>query len=252
MRVKLNIYILSIVVIVLLCILRCIYVKVYEGFVEGNIYVFYHIYCNNNTLEVLKEQVATIIESGLERRSNAIYCFLTGDAQYIEAVKSYIGTLPGKFIVKSVGVGDTSYERFTLNKITGIIQDSDKFLYMHTKGVSTADKSKKNNILLWRKYMEYALIERYQDCLNALDTYDIVGVAYATRIIGPHFSGNFWWSRGSYYIELQKSVKIGEGYWDPESYIFKNNPKYYVIDKTVPIDADLYNMPVRPELYRGK
>lgn len=248
MRVNLSIYIIAICIIISLYILNN--TLVYEGFSEYRVFVFYHIYCNQNTLEVVKDQTTTIINSGLYNRANNIYCFLAGDEVHVMEIKKYIESLPDKFVVKAVGVGDNSYERFTLNKIADTIQETDKFLYIHTKGVATSDESKKNNILLWRKYMEYQLIDRYDECIAALDKYDVVGVAYATRLIGPHFSGNFWWSTGTYYINLQKSVKIGDGYWDPESYLFKNNPRYNIIDNTVPFNADLYNMSIYPSMYK--
>jgi hypothetical protein len=248
MRVKFSIYILAIVAILLLYILS--YRISHEGFTENKVYVFYHIYCNKNTLDVVKEQTSTIIDSGLYERVDAIYCFLTGSAEDIDTVSKYISTLSAKFIIKATGVDDMSYERFTLNKITETIQENDKFLYIHTKGVASLHPSKNDNIILWRKYMQYQLIERFQECLDGLDTYDVVGVAYATRLIGPHFSGNFWWSTGSYYRKLNKSVKIGDDYFEPESYLFKNNPKYLILDHTVPLNTDIYNMPIYPHTYR--
>ena len=76
--------------------------------------------------------------------------------------------------------------------------ESAKVLYIHTKGVTTP-----NNPCIsdWRKYMSYFLIEKYDDCLNALKTVDACGVDWQEHP-EPHFSGNFWWANASYINKL--------------------------------------------------
>ena len=221
-----------------------------EPFEEnGNIYVFYHVYCNNKTLDITKAQLDKIVQSGLYETATAIYCFLVGEEPFIGSVKAYIEGLPDKFIVKGVGVNDKSYERFTLTKIAENIGDNDKFLYFHSKGVSQSDPAKVENIRLWRDYMEYELINRHLECIDKLNSYDIVGVAYMDMWIGPHFSGNFWWSTGAYYKRLVGSHQIGPDYYDVEKYIFAANPNHFVIDDAVSGNTDLYTKKILPEQY---
>ena len=91
--------------------------------------------------------------------------------------------------------------------------------------------------------MEYFLMTHYKDCLEALNTHDIVGVNYSgsDAKVGPHFSGNFWWSTGKYYLSLEKT--IGAHYNDPEKYIFSGKPKYKDIDANrMPENIGLYDM----------
>jgi len=168
-------------------------------------------------------------------------------------IKSYMESLPSKFTIKEMGKDDTSYERFTLNKITGLIQDQDKFLYIHSKGVSKNNTNItmwNNNVYLWRSFMEYFLIKRYKECLEKLKTHDIVSVLYRTDQIGPHYSGNFWWSTGAYYRRLTGEHRIGDQYNDTESYLFKANPKYAVNDEgKVPESYCLYGNPLFPNMY---
>jgi hypothetical protein len=223
------------------------YIEGFQG--NGNIYVFYHVYCNENTLAIVKEQLNRILYSGLYDTVTAVYCYLVGEEARITQVKSYIEALPDKFIIKDVGVDDKTYERFTLTKIAGIVGDNDKFLYMHSKGVTQKDPAKLENIRLWRDYMEYQLIKRYRECIDNLNTNDIVGVAYMDMWIGPHFSGNFWWSTGAYYKRLVGSHQIGPDYYDVEKYIFAGNPKYHVIDTTISGNTDLYSVKVLPKQY---
>ena len=223
-----------------------------RGGSTGNIYIFYHIYCNATTIGIVQDQVTKIIYSGLYDDVKNIYCFLTGSTSHINDISAFINTLPSKFIVKDIGKDDTSYERFTLNKITELIGDEDRFLYIHSKGVSKANTSVttwNNNIYLWRSFMEYFLIKRYKDCLEKLKTHDIVSVLYKTVMIGPHYSGNFWWSTGAYYRRLTSAHKIGDQYYDTEAYIFKGSPKHAVCDDGKVPEMCLYNNPIYPKMY---
>lgn len=238
---------LGIVIIVYILFTRSGYKEAFQE--NGKIYVFYHVYCNDKTLDIAKEQLDKILYSGLYETSTAIYCFLVGEEAFIEPVKAHIEGLPDKFIVKDIGVNDKSYERFTLTKIAENIEDKDKFLYFHSKGVSQSDPAKVENIRLWRDYMEYQLIKRHVECIDKLNTNDIVGVAYMDMWIGPHFSGNFWWSTGAYYKRLVGSHQIGPDYYDVEKYIFAANPTYFVIDNTVSGNTDLYSTKILPEQY---
>lgn len=206
---------------------------------EAKVYVFYHVYCNKHTMPILKDQVTRIIFSGLYEAVTSIKCFLAGDKKEgIDAAEAFLKDCGEKFTIEEKGEGDKTFERFTLTKIPKYITDADKFLYIHTKGVSEKNNMGDNNqnVYWWRTWMEYHLIHRYEFCLKKLDDHDIVGVGYTTKMIGPHFSGNFWWSKGSYYKTLPKNpdgtLNIGSGYLEPENFIFKGtNPKHIDIDE---------------------
>ena len=224
-----------------------------EGFKAdiSNTYIFYHIYCNKNTYDIVEEQTTTILSSRLYNTTNAIYCFLVGDPKYIATIKAYLKGLGEKFTILAEGPNDRTYERFTLEKIKKNIQDADKFLYIHTKGVG---KPKNRAVELWRKWMQYFLIENYKVCLDYLDYYDIVGVGYKVdiphlgKVVGPHFSGNFWWSTGAYYKGLPDI--IGEHYNDPESYIFLANPKWKDLDEgRITNEQSIYEIEIDPDSY---
>jgi hypothetical protein len=214
----------------------------------SNIYVFYHIYCNNKTEDVVKDQALRIIFSGLYKQVNAIKCYLAGEHESITKIKTLLNNIGKKFEITKEGPNDKSYERFTLLDIPNHIKPDDKFLYIHSKGVSevghyTGKTPKYDNIFWWRTWMEYFLMTHYKDCLEALNTHDLVGVNYSSSDakVGPHFSGNFWWSTGKYYLSLEKT--IGPHYNDPEKYIFSGKPNYKDIDANrMPENIGLYDM----------
>lgn len=204
--------------------------------VEGNkhtVYIFYHIFCNEHTLPIVKDQVTKIIFSGLYEVVKEIKCFIAGAKDKMDPIKTFLSDSGVKFVVAAEGVDDTTHERFTLTKIPSIIKDDDRFLYIHTKGIKHGGS---DNIYWWRSWMEYNLIYRYKECLEQLDKVKIVGVGYTTKTIGPHFSGNFWWTKASYFNTLPKnpdgSLNIGSGYTDPENFIFKGtDPTHLDIDE---------------------
>jgi hypothetical protein len=196
-----------------------------------------------------------IIYSGLYDDAAFIYCFLSGLKPHLEAVKTYIDTLPRKFIVREMGENDGSYERFTMTKIAGMVKDSDKILYLHSKGVSRIKSKGKVSdcIYLWRNYMEWYLIKNYKKCLEKLKDHDVVGAIYKDSQIGPHFSGNFWWTTGDYYKKLSRSEQIDGGYYGPESYLFKARPKHHSIDGGVLGNSTcMYSTPMYMKLYADK
>lgn len=80
-------------------------------------------------------------------------------------------------------------------------------LYFHTKGITSTLRHFRNSpqeidafrtYQYWRHYLNYGVLEKWKDCIKALDDgYDTAGVNYQTF---PHFhySGNFWWSKASH------------------------------------------------------
>ena len=214
--------------------------------------VFYHIYCNKNAYDVVKNQIVNIIFSGLYDRVDAINCFLVGDPQYIHKLEELIRGSGEKFKVVAKGPHDKTYERFTLLKIHNHIGPTDKFLYMHSKGVSKDNHD--DNIFWWKTYMEYFLMVKAEECIRLLDTYDTVGVKwdhnshYDGYIVPDHYSGNFWWTTGSYFSKLPQT--IGPRYTDPESYISLMKPKHYVLDSNVKKPGpNFYVVKVTPKFY---
>lgn len=218
---------------------------------SGRTLVFYHIYCNRFTYDVVKNQIVNIIFSGLYDRVDAINCFLVGEPHYIHSLEGLIKASGNKFSIVARGPDDKSYERFTLLKIHELVKPADKFLYMHSKGVS---KEKNDNIFWWKTYMEYFLMTKADKCLELLNTHDTVGVkwtentTYEDYVVPDHYSGNFWWTKGSYFLTLPR--QIGPRYTDPESYISLMKPNHYVLDSKVNKPGpNFYNVTVTPNYY---
>jgi len=217
-------------------------------------YIFYHIYCNDNTYSIVSDQITKILFSGLYDEIDCIYCFLTGEENYIDQMIDYLLTCGKKFIIEKIGINDQSFERFTIHKIKNYILPDDKFLYIHSKGVSYKDCK---YVYDWRTFMEYYLMNKHKKCIELLDIYDTVGVNLSHNPF-MHYAGNFWWCRGSYFLTLPdiKTLMIDSenqnkqkphDVHDPtkfkytENYLCMNNPNAYCMNTT----SGLYHYTVR-------
>lgn len=188
--------------------------------------VFYHICAINNALDVVKTHVMMIHFSGLYEDATAIYCCICGEEPLIHEIVSFLSTAGKKFIIHKVAPGDTSYERLTLTAIHDLITPIDYILYIHSKNV----RYKNDCVEDWSRMLSYFVIKHHDICKNILrQGYDAVGCNYhnGDGRYPYHFSGNFWWTRGSYFLTLPRY--IGPDYYDPEFYICQNNPRVHCI-----------------------
>jgi hypothetical protein len=104
-----------------------------------------------------------------------------------------------------------------------------KVLYFHTKGVSKESMNAES----WRLMMEYFVIDRWKECVECLNDYDVVGSNL--KILGPttwsdgtqtwekagtqHFVGNFWWANASYVNTLDDEFLKSDFRLDREFWI---------------------------------
>lgn len=149
----------------------------------NNCQVFYHIAAINNYWKnVVIEQKNILDNLGLEP-----ICGVLGTDSDIDFVRE----LGLKIAYKSNNLNE--YETPTLELLYQWSQCNDKsaVLYMHTKGVSADNDSKK----LWRWLMTDLLIKEYDKNLHTLEVADMVGVNWQDSPQYPHFSGNFWMAR---------------------------------------------------------
>ena len=216
----------------------------------GKVYVFYHIYCNDNTPSIVKDQCMRIIFSRLYARADKIYCFLAGEQAKIDEMERMINNYGSKFVIAKKGPGDTSYERFTLFEIPKYVKPEDKFLYIHSKGAKSTNAE---DIFWWRTWLEYGVMARHEECLAKLDEYDVVGVNYSEKLIGKHFSGNFWWATGKYYLTLPNEISNSgpKPYYEPERYVLTGKGvKYHDIEAgRLPENQGLYGTNFYPSKY---
>lgn len=115
------------------------------------------------------------------------------------------------------------YEFPTLQFIEDNIQEGDKILYLNGLGVTENSIYKQS----WRKYLSYFNIEKWKECVKALDSgYDVCGVDWRTHPT-PHYSGNFWWANASYLKTLPKIQTLNKEN-SPRVLTLRHNAEMYI------------------------
>lgn len=163
--------------------------------------VFYHVYQHNHWLELVQEQVNLLYSSGLYDASSFIHVGVNGPAE--------LPHLGSKFSVNH-NPQPWAEETPTLVSLKDFCEQNPgwKVLYFHTKGITQLGQETSD----WRKAMEYFCIERWQNCLKALEKHDTAGCLYMDDCyfgFFPHYSGNFWWVNSQYVPTLDHSYLSG-------------------------------------------
>jgi hypothetical protein len=209
--------------------------------------IVYHIYCVNNYLDIVKQQLARLQSSGLYDWCDKleITCINTegnfDDVEYL--VKDLDKVNLNKYI-------NNSYEYNGITKVWEYSQAySGKVLYFHTKGVSNfytnvidkqISKRKVKGISWWKEIMEYYLIDNYKDCLDKLNTFHQCGVTNS----GGWWWGNFWWADLLWVRDNSKPIYRDRWYYEAwlnhgrlpshyEFYHFEFDPYYTDIPDSI-------------------
>jgi hypothetical protein len=90
------------------------------------------------------------------------------------------------------------YEHTTIHQIQEDVHSTSEeyyILYIHPKGISHPPGAHQN----WRKYMEYWNIEKWKECVAALDEgYEMAGASYLHGGLTEFYAGNTYWAKASY------------------------------------------------------
>jgi len=191
---------------------------------ELNNYVYCHICTLGPWREVVEQLFQRIVESGLIAKIEKVNVVVLGSA---DAVKEL---LPHPKVEICFNSTDNSiYERKCLSLLREHADREDcRFLYIHSKGIT---KTKYRGVKDWVELLTHYTIDQHQQCIEALEYYDTVGVnintvpekylQFSATEKDPtkvyHYSGNFWWANSGYIKTLPTT--IGPKYLDPELWI---------------------------------
>jgi hypothetical protein len=194
---------------------------------------FHHIYApSDQSLEIIEPLLKRTVNSGILDRLDYFNIIITGPNR--EFIANNIRGISSKFTINLTDTNDS--ERTTLYKLYSMVKPEDKILYFHSKGTSQIDSCFLNNIKAWGDKLMYFVVDKHQECLDFLDEYDLVGPNYWGEFTPdscrescgqdknppPHYSGNFWWAKGSHIKRLD--IPIGPDYNDPEFWVFTKKP----------------------------
>lgn len=159
--------------------------------------VFYHLAAvNDRWRNFINEQIGLIQSSGLAENATVnITCAAYG--KDLQEIKSYLQTyysFTNLISVRSLDNDENIFEGQPLSEIQKYSKENEGYvLYIHSKGISHPDSI--IPITDWRHYLNYWMIEKWEDCIKLLD--DDISVVGTNWSSDPHshFSGNFWWAR---------------------------------------------------------
>jgi len=156
---------------------------------------------------IMREVLGRMFDSNLSSTAT-VHLFTVGDVgEAHRAGRNAIMDMPMETMLVERHAGPLDLCEFpTLEALRAAAKASPDtyYLYLHTKGVATPDSPCIDD---WRRYMTYFLVERWKDCVKALEDHDTVGVDWRTDY-SPHYSGNFWWARGDYLAKLKPPREI--------------------------------------------
>ncbi len=181
------------------------------------IHVFIHVCTLNHWQAILERQLMRLKSSGLYDACTSISLGVLGKGD----VAPYKNIYP-KLQILFQNPDTALYERPTLLKLHELSVSNPAHatvLYLHTKGITRGANSE--YIADWVNLMEYFVIDRWKDCILALQEHDVCGVNWRNVPL-LHFSGNFWWATTRYAATLP--AFISAGYYDPEMWIGLNFP----------------------------
>lgn len=211
---------------------------------------FWHIGAIGDWQRIVAEQYQKLRDSGLYDASSKIVVGFIGGSNCLEALDPRIRNDAKFDLFVTADVLD--YEFPTLARLwSEATTRKELFLcyYFHTKGASLFGTPSHAPANAWRVYMEYFNIEKWQDCVLALNEHETCGVELQCE--ESHYSGNFWWATSAYVRRLPN----GHLYWNDnrhdrlaaEFYVCLARPKAYSFGDFV---ENLYEYCVPPERYR--
>ena len=205
--------------------------------------VFIHACAITNVFNIFYEFMIALHFSGLYDEADAIYVGIVGKPELASSLREYVLRCGKKFQILHFTPDDPYFEKTTLEKVHPHVTVDDKVLYIHTKGVCHCSL----NIDDWRLFMLYHLVKRFKECVQKLDEgYDTVGCNFKDEdITQPHFSGNFWWVTGKYFLTLPHDLSF-DRFDNEKRFLFTNKPKHYCISDTA---SNHYHYLHPPTLY---
>lgn len=222
----------------------------------NKIAIFYHVGQFGNWERLFQEQVNSLVVSGLYHICDFIHIGVNGD--------EILPVLLPKFKVEYNS--NKILEADTLKSLYDFCNENPdyKVLYFHTKGITyTEDNYLSTTTNSWRKYLEYYVINKWEECVEDLNEYDCVGTEWINESrlwnsnlndysneINPHYSGNFWWANAEYLKNLDLNYIYNDEKdwtrWKSEFWIGTKNPKYKSYHNS---NKPLYDFNYTPDYY---
>jgi len=177
---------------------------------------------------VLLELWKSLDVSGVLGAAQCVYLNAVSSAGRLYRLPDSVASHPKIRWLSGASHVASTYETGTLRALWRAAMDempaSAHVLYLHTKGASKehADDARWDE---WRRYLLWAVVERWQDCLRAFDhgPYTAAGAEMCwspqREHVAPFFCGNYWWTTASYLRGLDPRFLDARNRWTAEDWI---------------------------------
>jgi hypothetical protein len=200
--------------------------------------IFFHVYLQKGYTHILLSKFKKFKASGLYEKANKIYLTLFGDIEinqeFLTDLKDLYPKIEYALITNQEFKNEPDTLNFMLKKAQGYTSNT-PMLYLHTKGLSYSNPNIKRNVEAWVRYLDLFVINKWEECVNALETHDAAGGFYVEN--PKHFQGNFWWANSDYLKNLPRlnqyniaSLNRGE-FW-----ILSDTDNVYKLSGGTPVD----------------
>jgi hypothetical protein len=171
-------------------------------------------------------------------------------------IRDYVVIPECNIEVIHVSKKDRAYEFPTLKMIQNRARNSNenyRILYMHTKGVL---HTRNKYVTKWRLFMQYFLVDHYENCLQRLEKHNLVGCDFYTKPFN-HFRGNFWWANSDFIAKNSDIDSMNQNQrYDAEEWLMINIPNNQIALKSNVSELyhsyiDHYTTYVPIEVYRN-
>jgi hypothetical protein len=162
--------------------------------------VYYHIWSPPRSAVwrfLVDEQLKHIFRSGVAPFAH-IRCCITGQ-DHVQ-IAHFLREYPAVEIIESTA-DESQFEGTTLKHLYEACQTDDALdgvCYLHTKGITALSTICSDQMFRylnsWRHFLEWGVLDHWQDAVAKLDRHDVAGVDYQAYP-WPHMSGNFWWAK---------------------------------------------------------
>ena len=201
--------------------------------------IFFHVYLKSGYSRILIDKFKKFKSSGLYDSANKIYLTLYGDIEFNSEFLNELKDMYSKIEYGIVSNAVFNNEPDTLNlmlKKANEYESNTPMLYLHTKGLSYTHPIMKRNVEAWVRYLDLFVINKWEECVKALEENDAAGGLYVYQD-PKHFSGNFWWANSDYLKTLPRlnSHNINQ-YNRGEFWILSNTDKVYSVQDNTPQD----------------
>jgi hypothetical protein len=192
---------------------------------------WFHAFLVNHWNAIMDEHFRALNTSGLANHLSHMYVGAVGNELERWRLRQ---RLSGP--VSVVAEAEVGAEQVTLTALWEAAKihpdpDHTAVLYCHTKGVSDGhqashdvDPEFQNR---WRREMTEAVVGRWQEAVDMLETHDIVGVRWHDEPF-KHFQGNFHWSRMDWLRQLPAPTMWSR--WEGEKFVGNGEPRVGRLD----------------------